>query len=422
MGDQSEYVKMSSGGHFVLLKDHIVIGSKEILKAFSLQDGTIVFCYHHQFDKKAMDGNEKPLEEKMEDICVANDGEHIAVIYSDKKFVVINSKTWTVVWTAAVNRRPTAVTFQPDNEQILVADKSGGLYRYNVTQNPDQCDVDTKLTSENGDDTNDAFPPVLAHVSMLLDVKTDEKYIYTADRDEKIRMSQLSQPYVIENYCLGHTEFVCRIQPLRIAGEPFLLSVSGDSTVRLWDVKSGKELMDLDVSSKVPIEKRDPGKKLLPSILSVRKDCGSFLVSFNQSACPCVLVFQLDASSTNFAFQESFEPAGCKIICDVKFSVSDHIYVLSVSTESETLNLQLYARNSGVWQCVDDSSAVARITSELKSFRVDKTAEWELLYKARGDGQVYNSYFKRKAERLLTRNGQDDHETDVTSKCTKLAA
>eukprot|EP00061_Rhincodon_typus_P012159 g37718.t1 len=35
-------------------------------------------------------------------------------------------------------------------------------------------------------------------------VSPDDRYVITADRDEKIRVSLLEQPYIIEAFCLGH--------------------------------------------------------------------------------------------------------------------------------------------------------------------------------------------------------------------------
>lgn len=34
----------------------------------------------------------------------------------------------------------------------------------------------------------------------------DDRFIITADRDEKIRVSHLRSPYNIQSFCLGHTQ------------------------------------------------------------------------------------------------------------------------------------------------------------------------------------------------------------------------
>lgn len=36
--------------------------------------------------------------------------------------------------------------------------------------------------------------------------KNNQKYIFTADRDEKIKISFYEKPYIIRDFCLGHSE------------------------------------------------------------------------------------------------------------------------------------------------------------------------------------------------------------------------
>lgn len=50
---------------------------------------------------------------------------------------------------------------------------------------------------------------LLGHVSMITDIALpkDDVVILTADRDEKIRVSRFPQAAVIENYCLGHSQY-----------------------------------------------------------------------------------------------------------------------------------------------------------------------------------------------------------------------
>lgn len=47
-----------------------------------------------------------------------------------------------------------------------------------------------------------ACPPVVQTMS------PDDRFIITADRDEKIRVSHLRSPYNIQSFCLGHTQWV----------------------------------------------------------------------------------------------------------------------------------------------------------------------------------------------------------------------
>lgn len=45
------------------------------------------------------------------------------------------------------------------------------------------------------------FPPAASQ-----SMSPDDKYIITADRDEKIRVSPLTSPHNIQSFCLGHQQ------------------------------------------------------------------------------------------------------------------------------------------------------------------------------------------------------------------------
>jgi hypothetical protein len=85
---------------------------------------------------------------------------------------------------------------------------------------------------------------LLGHVSLLTDMAlaTSEgrKYIITADRDEHIRVSRgIPQAYIIEGFCLGHTDFITRLCVPE--NRPHLLvSGGGDDDFFLWDWRNGQ--------------------------------------------------------------------------------------------------------------------------------------------------------------------------------------
>ena len=76
---------------------------------------------------------------------------------------------------------------------------------------------------------------------MLLDIKLSKcgKFIITCDRDEKIRVSHYPNAYNIHNFCLGHTDFVTS---MALHQDTYLISGSGDGTLRLWNFLKGKEI------------------------------------------------------------------------------------------------------------------------------------------------------------------------------------
>ena len=78
---------------------------------------------------------------------------------------------------------------------------------------------------------------------MLLDilVTTDENFVITADRDEKIRVSKFPNSYNIVSYCLGHKKFVNNVAEVPHDQE-ILISCGGDGSFIFWDYKIGKEI------------------------------------------------------------------------------------------------------------------------------------------------------------------------------------
>lgn len=94
---------------------------------------------------------------------------------------------------------------------------------------------------------------LLGHVSLLTDLAIAEvegdtgkrQYILTADRDEHIRVSRgISQAHVIENYCLGHKDFVSKLCILPWL-HTTLIAGSGEPSLKVYDWQRGHCLTDL---------------------------------------------------------------------------------------------------------------------------------------------------------------------------------
>uniref|UniRef100_A0A8C4PZP5 Uncharacterized protein n=1 Tax=Eptatretus burgeri TaxID=7764 RepID=A0A8C4PZP5_EPTBU len=63
---------------------------------------------------------------------------------------------------------------------------------------------------------------------MVLAFSVDGKLLLTADRDEKVRVSNSLKPHDILGYCLGHKQFVSRV--LVLSNHPkWLVTGSGVS-------------------------------------------------------------------------------------------------------------------------------------------------------------------------------------------------
>ncbi|XP_029434462.1 tRNA (guanine-N(7)-)-methyltransferase non-catalytic subunit WDR4 isoform X3 [Rhinatrema bivittatum] len=188
----------------------------------------------------------KPLDNKSEDdVCEGQgsdrilaaafsaSGNYFALTDDNKRLILFCTKpSWKCISIRAVVRRCSSLTITLSEDRIFVADKSGDVYSFAIAEPQKKGQLE------------------LGHLSMLLDVAVspDDKYIITADRDEKIRVSLLKAPHNIASFCLGHREFVSRILVLPNAGN-LLLSSSGDSTLRLWEYEEGREVQCCDLTS-----------------------------------------------------------------------------------------------------------------------------------------------------------------------------
>jgi len=133
-------------------------------------------------------------------------------------------------------RKGSRIIFSPDSKHILVADKNGDVHLLDL-EKPDQSPL-----------------LLLGHLSMLLDVRMslDCRFVLTADRDEKIRVSRFPNSYNIHNYCLGHRDFVTS---LSVLSDNLLVSGSGDGSVRVWKFLEGRTVASREVLNDINIEK-----------------------------------------------------------------------------------------------------------------------------------------------------------------------
>ncbi|CAF0969234.1 unnamed protein product [Rotaria sp. Silwood1] len=139
-------------------------------------------------------------------------------------YILSNNDNTKIYWQLqriiTIKKRASALDLT--NEFLLIADKSGDVYKTDLLINQNVV-----LTSDDC---------IMGHLSMLLDItfismNNNQQFILTTDRDEKIRLSHYPNAYNIQGYCLGHTEFVLHV---KLIDQNHILSASGDGTLRLW--------------------------------------------------------------------------------------------------------------------------------------------------------------------------------------------
>lgn len=134
-----------------------------------------------------------------------------------KLLSVWNTVDWSLAENKTLAKHATNLVFTPKTNAIVVGDKKGDVYSM-----------------------GEPNVRVLGHSSMVLDVcfSKDEKYIVTCDSDEKVRVSHYPNGKIILYYMMGHEAYVSGVCMLN----DFVLSGSGDRTLRLWNASDGNLL------------------------------------------------------------------------------------------------------------------------------------------------------------------------------------
>jgi len=152
--------------------------------------------------------------------------EEIFLVSHDKTVSVVKSPSLEFIASFDVPRRPSKLCMV--ERKCYIADKSGDVYLVDIPVSDAE-----KLSIVTDPKT---MKPILGHISLIMDTFVSDKFIYTAEQDEKIKVSSRKHPFIIDHYLLGHTEFVSKI----VVDEEnnSLFSSGGDGTVRSW--KNGK--------------------------------------------------------------------------------------------------------------------------------------------------------------------------------------
>nr|XP_045359947.1 tRNA (guanine-N(7)-)-methyltransferase non-catalytic subunit WDR4 [Camelus bactrianus] len=303
-------------------------------------------CSTAEKESQEYKGADGQPEDKGTDTILAStfskSGSYFALTDDSKRLILFRTKPWQCLSVRTVVRRCTALTFTASEEKVLVADKSGDVYSFPVLEQHGPGRLE------------------LGHLSMLLDVAVspDDRYVLTADRDEKIRVSWATAPHNIESFCLGHTEFVSRI--LVAPGHPeLLLSSSGDRTLRLWEYRSGRQLHCCHLTSlQEPAEPWGDKRFAVSRITYWRQeDCVALLCD----SLPVVYLFQLDAPRQQLVYRQQL-PFQHRV-WDVAFEEGQGLWVLQDCREEP---LVLCRPVGGQWQAVPESAVVRRVSAHLR--------------------------------------------------------
>ncbi|KAJ1976857.1 hypothetical protein H4R35_002524 [Dimargaris xerosporica] len=236
-------------------------------------------------------------ETLIRDVAFTPDGKYLAVCRDDKALYLWDTATWTLALAFSTLRRANRILFTHDGQTLLVADKFGDVYRYHLDDYLARTQAaGTPVLNALGDDDD----LVLGHVSMLLDLalSPDDKFILTADRDEKIRVSHYPNGYNIQAFGLAHTAFVSSLAlPSTNAKDRVLISGGGDGLLAVWDYYQGQpqQIWQLPtLLSKLNLKCATP----LPNVRRIACLPGSDRMAVICETVPAVLMFQLYITTT----------------------------------------------------------------------------------------------------------------------------
>ncbi|CAM4447048.1 tRNA (guanine-N(7)-)-methyltransferase non-catalytic subunit WDR4 isoform X1 [Lepidochelys kempii] len=334
----------------------------------------------------------------------SSSGGYFALTDDNKRLVLFRTKPcWECLSVRSVVRRCTSLIITSAEDKILVADKSGDVYSYSITEPQKAGKVE------------------LGHLSLLLDValSPDDQYILTADRDEKIRVSLTRAPHNIVSFCLGHREFVSRI--FVIPNYPdLMLSASGDCTLRLWEYKSGKEVHCCHLNSLNKTEATNNDKKY--AVSRIAYCCQGNYIAILCDCIPTVYIFQFDAATQqlNYRHQISLKHKGW----DIAFEETGGLWILQ---ENKAASLLLYRPVDGHWQPIADDEGLMKMSKYLHDnwtmFEGSIGTEgcYSSLYKASFDNMAI--YLQKKEERLQQQQKKKrkelQHESNRQTKKTR---
>ena len=128
---------------------------------------------------------------------------------------------------------------------LVVADRMGDVYLFHIQYSAaDRAGADVSRI----DAPTDFLAGHLSTVTAMT-FTADESFMITAERDEKIRVSNFPNSYNIESFCLGHT---CHVSALAVATveqrgttTSLLLSGAVDGSLKMWSLPGSEPLHSL---------------------------------------------------------------------------------------------------------------------------------------------------------------------------------
>ncbi|XP_072972561.1 uncharacterized protein [Typha angustifolia] len=274
--------------------------------------------------------------DSVRDISFGANGNLFASAGDDKLVKIWKTGSWNCIRTVCAEKRVSAIAISNDGQFVTFADKFGVVWLVRLGEDGDgHASVDNRGV------------PVLGHYcSIITSMKfsPDGQFIATADRDFKIRITSFpKQPlkgaHEIQSFCLGHTDFVsCLTFACPSAHvEGFLLSGSGDSTVRLWDFINGRLLDTCEVGAKSGLLQLDEIKESNPAVTDICASCNGSLVAVTIQSLNGVILLSCNFSAKTLSIAKVLTMEKSYIPTSLGLSLSaERLWTMMGASDSPT--------------------------------------------------------------------------------------
>jgi hypothetical protein len=153
-------------------------------------------------------------------IAFSPDGSRIATVGEDKRVIFwasTNGNLWSVEYSFLHNKKLMTVDFLNESGELIFGDKFGDIFKLNV-----------------GNERAEILYGHLAAVTAGLWSRSRNLYV-SADRDEKIRITEFPKYWNISSFLFGHKRYVSSLCFFD-AAETKLVSAGADGLIALWDL------------------------------------------------------------------------------------------------------------------------------------------------------------------------------------------
>ena len=173
--------------------------------------------------------------------------------------------------------------------------------------------------SENENKMKTLYKTLVTHsCSMITTVafSTNGNFLLTGDRDEQVRVTHFPRTHLIHSFCLGHTAFVTCVLAVPF-DDNYILSSSGDGSIRCFNIAEGKEVLCFDAFDLEPQSSRladgagSSSENPLPEGIVVREIVAAESQGNVKTSDSCDFFVRFDGTNTVVRFK--MEKTGEKI-------------------------------------------------------------------------------------------------------------